>query len=43
MELIIENLNKKYSNNVNALNNVSLIIQTGMFGLLGPMVLANLR
>ena len=36
MELIIENLNKKYSNNVNALNNVSLIIQTGMFGLLGP-------
>ena len=36
MELIIKNLNKKYSNGVHALNNVSLTIPTGMFGLLGP-------
>ena len=36
MELIIKNLQKKYSNGVHALNNVSLTISTGMFGLLGP-------
>jgi len=36
MELIIKNLNKKYSNGVHALNDVSLTIPTGMFGLLGP-------
>ncbi len=36
MELIIKNLDKKYSNGVHALNNVNLTIQTGMFGLLGP-------
>ena len=36
MELIIKNLDKKYGNGVCALNNVSLTIQTGMFGLLGP-------
>jgi ABC-2 type transport system ATP-binding protein len=36
MELIIKNLDKKYGNGVHALNNVSLTIQTGMFGLLGP-------
>jgi ABC-2 type transport system ATP-binding protein len=36
MELIIKNLDKKYSNGVHALNDVSLTIKTGMFGLLGP-------
>ncbi|MFH1004661.1 MAG: ABC transporter ATP-binding protein [Bacteroidota bacterium] len=36
MELKIENLNKIYSNGVQALKNVSLTIPTGMFGLLGP-------
>ena len=36
MELIIKNLDKKYSNGVHALNNVNLTIQKGMFGLLGP-------
>ena len=36
MELIIKNLDKKYSNGVHALNNVNLTIKTGMFGLLGP-------
>jgi ABC-2 type transport system ATP-binding protein len=36
MELIIENLNKTYSNGVQALKNVSLSIPNGMFGLLGP-------
>jgi ABC-2 type transport system ATP-binding protein len=36
MELIIKNLDKKYSNGVHALNDVNLTIQTGMFGLLGP-------
>jgi ABC-type multidrug transport system ATPase subunit len=36
MELIIKDLDKKYSNGVHALNNVSLTIKTGMFGLLGP-------
>jgi ABC-2 type transport system ATP-binding protein len=36
MELNIRNLDKKYSNGVHALNNVSLTIKQGMFGLLGP-------
>ena len=36
MELIIKYLDKRYSNGVHALNNVSLTIPTGMFGLLGP-------
>lgn len=36
MQLIIENLNKTYSNGVQALKNVSLTISRGMFGLLGP-------
>ncbi|HMK06394.1 MAG TPA: ABC transporter ATP-binding protein [Flavobacterium sp.] len=36
MELIIKNLQKKYSNGVHALNDVSLTINKGMFGLLGP-------
>ena len=36
MILKIENLNKQYANGVHALNNVSLSIETGMFGLLGP-------
>ena len=36
MELNIENLNKTYSNGVQALKNVTLSIPQGMFGLLGP-------
>jgi len=36
MQLIIQNLNKTYSNGVQALNDVSLTINQGMFGLLGP-------
>jgi len=36
MQLSIKNLNKTYSNGVQALKNVSLDIPTGMFGLLGP-------
>lgn len=36
MELTIKNLNKKYSNSVHALSDVSLTISKGMFGLLGP-------
>ena len=36
MELIIKNIDKKYSNGVHALNDVSLTIKNGMFGLLGP-------
>nr|WP_293301450.1 ABC transporter ATP-binding protein [Allomuricauda sp.] len=35
MELIIKNLSKTYSNGVQALQNVSLTIGKGMFGLLG--------
>ncbi|MFY0684473.1 MAG: ABC transporter ATP-binding protein [Balneola sp.] len=35
-QLTISNLSKTYSNGVQALNNVSLDIPTGMFGLLGP-------
>lgn len=34
--LTISKLSKTYSNGVNALNDVSLAIPTGMFGLLGP-------
>ena len=36
MELLIKNLDKKYSNGIHALDNVSLTISKGMFGLLGP-------
>ncbi len=36
MQLIIQNLNKTYSNGVQALKNVNLTINQGMFGLLGP-------
>ncbi len=36
MELIIQNLNKTYSNGVQALKGVNLTIRQGMFGLLGP-------
>lgn len=36
MQLTIRNLSKKYSNGVIAMDNVSLDINTGMFGLLGP-------
>lgn len=36
MQLIIQNLNKTYSNGVQALKDVSLTINQGMFGLLGP-------
>jgi len=34
--LIVNDLHKKYSNGVQALNNISLKITNGMFGLLGP-------
>lgn len=36
VELIIDNLSKTYANGVQALKEVNLRIQTGMFGLLGP-------
>lgn len=36
MKLTIQNLNKTYSNGVQALKDVSLTIHQGMFGLLGP-------
>jgi len=36
MQLVIKNLNKTYSNGVQALTDVSLTINKGMFGLLGP-------
>jgi ABC-2 type transport system ATP-binding protein len=36
MQLIIQNLNKTYSNGVQALKDVNLTISLGMFGLLGP-------
>ncbi|MBO0932264.1 ABC transporter ATP-binding protein [Fibrella aquatilis] len=35
MELVIQNLSKTYANGVRALDNVSLTIPTGMYGLLG--------
>lgn len=36
MELVIQNLSKTYPNGVQAIKNVNLRIQNGMFGLLGP-------
>ena len=36
MELKINNLSKTYNNGVKAIDNISLIIPSGMFGLLGP-------
>jgi ABC-2 type transport system ATP-binding protein len=36
MELKITNLSKTYANGVHALKNISLTINSGMFGLLGP-------
>lgn len=36
MQLIINNLSKTYANGVQALKNVNLTINQGMFGLLGP-------
>ncbi len=36
MQLIIQDLNKTYSNGVQALKDVTLTINQGMFGLLGP-------
>lgn len=36
MSLKITKLNKRYSNGVQALDNLSLVIEKGMFGLLGP-------
>ena len=36
MNLEIHELSKRYSNNVQALDRVSLTIPKGMFGLLGP-------
>lgn len=36
MQLIIQNLNKTYANGVQALKDVNLTINQGMFGLLGP-------
>ena len=36
MQLTIQNLNKTYSNGVQALKDVTLTIHQGMFGLLGP-------
>ena len=36
MKLTISNLSKTYANGVQALKNVNLEIETGMFGLLGP-------
>jgi ABC-2 type transport system ATP-binding protein len=36
MQLVIQNLNKTYSNGVQALKDINLTINQGMFGLLGP-------
>lgn len=36
MQLVIQNLNKTYSNGVQALKNITLTVNQGMFGLLGP-------
>jgi len=36
MKLTINSLSKTYANGVNALKDVSLILENGMFGLLGP-------
>ena len=38
MRLIIDNVSKTYDNNVEALKNVSLEIENGMFGLLGCLL-----
>jgi ABC-2 type transport system ATP-binding protein len=43
MELRIEGLSKSYSNGVRALDNVSLTIPPGMYGLLARMGLASRR
>ncbi len=43
MQLIIKNLNKTYANGVQALTDVSLTINKGMFGLLAPMEQENLH
>ena len=36
MKLTLSNLSKTYKNGVRALDNVSIEIESGMFGLLGP-------
>ena len=36
MKITIKNLNKVYRNGTEALKNVNLEIENGMFGLLGP-------
>ena len=36
MQLVIQNLSKTYPGGVRALDNISMTIPTGMFGLLGP-------
>ena len=36
MNLVIENLSKRYPNGVQALRDVTLTVGPGMFGLLGP-------
>ena len=36
MQLSIKNVSKTYSNNVEALKDVTLEVGNGMFGLLGP-------
>ena len=36
MDLVIRNVSKRYSNGVQALDDVSLTVPTGMYGLLGP-------
>ena len=36
MKLVIDSISKTYSNGVKALDNISLEINSGMFGLLGP-------
>lgn len=36
MQLVIQSLSKTYDNGVHALKNISLTINSGMFGLLGP-------
>ena len=36
MQLVIQNLNKTYANGVQALKDINLTINQGMFGLLGP-------
>ena len=38
MKLQINNLSKCYSGGVQALQNVTLTIEPGMFGLIGPVI-----